>query len=154
MGMSLNIYVGAMLYFPPKWESVEEVSYKTTKGFPTSNRFDPTTGEENTKVVESAMRKLQPKTYHDDMFDAGFEVEDEFYCPEYSNEDFFIPNYSNKYKGIDNFDDQGQGVVWLEDINPNEELIRFKKIYSKEIAFYKEKYPHMEVRFGVVSYYS
>lgn len=152
MGTYYNTHIGCFLRIPVTMRPVTKTYLVTGAGKKTSARFDPNTGKENQSKTEIVNEKVYADLEIDDRADLE---DDTFFKPQYcggrgENEDLFIPNSTDD--SLFNGDTAYDYIFSLEDINPEEEILKFKRRYLEYLNYYKGKYPNLEIHFGIVRY--
>ena len=152
MGTFYSTHLGFYIKVPVTHKPQTNTFYRKPSGKRANTKFNPQTGEEYKQETEIINVQEYPNAYIQDRDDLN---EDEFWSPPYAGVDtnefsIFVPN-SNEFNFI-KCDAEYDFEQPLEYIDVESERIKFKRTYQKYLDYYKEKYPAMEVKFGIVRY--
>jgi len=146
MGTYYSTHVGCFIRVPVTSKPVTKSYYKKPSGKRAKVRFNPETGVEHELCTEIVNEKVYPSAYITDRDDLD---EDMFYHIEVSKKEvIFIPN--EREDNLAKTDTQWDYTLSLLHVDPEDEILKFKRKYSKYLDYYREKFGHFEMDFGIV----
>jgi hypothetical protein len=158
MGVSLNSYLGPYIKIPIQEVDVKKVRYiDESSGKRVKTKFCPSTGVEFKEEIYTEKEKVTPRPYIDSR-ESNLD-EDMFYSPAYSpSGDYsvcFMLNMNDPEVRvvIDDPDDSFE-IDLSTGFSPNNYIEIFKRKYSDYIDYYKNKYGELEIKYGLLSYWS
>ena len=148
--------MGCYIRIPIKIQDVKKVKYVDELGKTKKTKFCPNTGKEYREEVYFEEEKIFPHAYIEDA--PGLD-EDMFYSPEFSpHPDKFaylmLNMHDDEVRMRPDHSDDSWEVDLTEGVDVKGYIERFCEKYSKYIEYYQNKYGEVEIRFGLVTYWS
>tara|TARA_R110000851_G_scaffold28466_2_gene79320 strand:+ start:5207 stop:5665 length:459 start_codon:yes stop_codon:yes gene_type:complete len=148
MGTYYSTYIGCFIKIPRINIPVTKSYYQTVSGKRSNTRFNPETGEEYEKVTIVVNETRTISAYIKDSDDLD---EDMFsLCQHSSINDSYSILIPNRESDICKMNTEWDYSCSLLHINPENEILKFKRQYSKYLDYFTEKYGEYEIDFGVV----
>mgnify|MGYP003624679836 CR=1 FL=1 len=148
MGTYYSSYIGPFLRMPITTKQNIKKVLVDKDGKETSNKFDPKTGEEHAFEIKTYNEEVIPSSYIDDYDDL---TEDAFNSANnYSKiERLFYPNDS-KINTLGHEDTEWEYNKSLRNINPENEILKFKNEYKEYLSYYEKTYGSFEIDYGII----
>jgi hypothetical protein len=149
MGIYYRSYIGPFLRIPITWKSKIKKVLINKNGNETSNKFNPLTGEEH-KFEERVFTEIV-RPYPDIEDETRNDLDDNafYYASVSEKEALFIPN-STSDSILGDVDTEWEFEKSLVNIDPEEEIIKFRVKYKKYLEYYEEVYGNLKIDFGII----